>query len=286
MPHIRHELNDQMDDVLTFHRIGTTGAMANIGTGHQRSLDTDDENSNDSDIRALAEIQRAVFGPRDIPTSNQSTSTSHANNIIDLSDAYQQQPLPPNDLLMTQPTIAAGNENGNDLQSEDSERPTFAYLLGSDSTQFQQIMPPDRCGRDLMRETLANQQVPTMDRPFSDCLVPCTAPTLHHYLLFGTINKIGTLFYATKVYYNVKNVDTWVQIVFQSCVVQATNLNCKTVSPSFKSLPLDSAQPSPRFQSSIPRCNSQGFPLESTVRDGCRLARVHFSIGCFRDIPR
>ena len=30
---------------------------------------------------------------------------------------------------------------------------------------------------------------------------------LHHYLLFGTINKIGTSFHATKVYYNVKNVD-------------------------------------------------------------------------------
>ena len=68
-----------------------------------------------------------------------------------------------------------------------------------------------------MREILANQQVPTMDRLFSDFLVPCTAPTLHHYLLFGTINKIGTSFYAAKVYYNVKNVDTWVQIVFQSC---------------------------------------------------------------------
>ena len=58
-----------------------------------------------------------------------------------------------------------------------------------------------------------------MDRPFSDFLVPRTPPTPStiSYLLFGTINKIGTSFHATKVYYNVKNVDPCIQIVFQSC---------------------------------------------------------------------
>ena len=161
MPHIRHELNDHMDDVHTFHRIGTAGAIANIGTGHQRSLDTDDENSNDSDIRALAEIQRAVFGPRDIPNPDQSTSTSHTNNIIDLSDAYQQQPLPPDHLLMAQPTIAAGNDNGNDLQSEGSEHPTFAYLLGSDST----TTSPESLSRDEYHEMRAMPPVIFPRRP-------------------------------------------------------------------------------------------------------------------------
>ena len=62
---------------------------------------------------------------------------------------------------MAQPTIAAGNDNGNDLQSEDSEHPTFAYLLGSDST----TTSPESLSRDEYHEMRAMPPVIFPRRP-------------------------------------------------------------------------------------------------------------------------